>query len=127
MSAQDGIRVLVIGHDVEHDRDSCQSDADVYALVQRGVQLLFMSAHKFAGGLDQGAEGVAIQRFGVLFVAPHGPRPDQGWLGLTFFNHGHGPAVIVFIFDDLGGPAVAAPKAGFLNSRGFWAQCGKSL
>jgi len=92
----------------------CHGDA----LVQRGVQLLLAAAHKFAGGFDQGDEGAAVQRLGVLFVAPHGPGADQGGFGLAVWCHGDSPAIVVFVFDDLGGPAITAPQAGFLGFEG---------
>ena len=79
------------------------------------MQVLFAAAKVFCGGFDQGSEGGAVQRFGVLFVAAHGPRPDQRGLGLAVAHHGYSPAIVVFVFDDVRGPAVALPMAGFLN------------
>ena len=79
------------------------------------MQLLLVPAHKFSGGFDQGAEGESVQRFGVLFVAAHGPWPHQGGLGFAVLDHGHSPAVVVFVLDDFCRPAVTGPKAGLLG------------
>jgi hypothetical protein len=84
------------------------------------VELLLAAAHELTSGFDQRVEGGAVQRLGVLFVAPHGPGAHQGGLCRTFFGHGDSPSIIVFVLDDLGGPAGVAPLAGFLDFLEFF-------
>ncbi len=113
--AECGIGVVLVRNDVERHRHAASVCRHGDALVQFSVQLLFAAPDEFAGGLDQGVEGVHIQRLGVLFVAAHGPGADQSGFGFTVFVHGHGPAIVVIVFDDLRCPAVVAPQAGFLD------------
>ena len=70
-----------------------------------------MPANKFSCGFYQRTESVGIQRLGVLFIPAHGPGADQGWFGLTVFDHRNRPAVVIFILQDPGGPAGANPNA----------------
>ena len=115
--AQTGRRVVFVRHDVERDCDPLRPRGNGDALVQRSVQLLLMATHKLRRGLDQGVEGIDVQRFGIFLVTPHGPRADQRRLGLAVFDHGDSPAVIVFILEHARGPAVALPKPGLLDFR----------
>lgn len=89
LGAQGGAGVVVIGHDVQADGDP-----------RRCAVLTSTLWCSVAWGSFCRA-----------------PRADQGRLGFTVFDHGHGPAVIVLVFDDLGRPAVTAPQTGFLC---FW-------
>ena len=113
-----GVRVVVVGHDVERDADSpgCRVDRDV--LVQPCMKLLHLALPEFAGGLDQGVECRGIKRFRILLVAPHGPGADQGGFGFPVHDHLDGPALVVFVLDDARCPAVAAPKSRFPDQIG---------
>mmetsp|Transcript_13044 Transcript_13044/g.52027 ORF Transcript_13044/g.52027 Transcript_13044/m.52027 type:complete len:338 (-) Transcript_13044:2033-3046(-) len=129
MRTQPGIGVVLGGHDFQRDLDPGALAGDVERLVQLGVQLLLMAADDLGGGLDQGVERGRVQRLGVLLVAAHGPGADQGRLAFTGLEHRHGPALVVFVLDDLGGPALVAPESGFVQGgvvevgrHGQWAE-----
>jgi hypothetical protein len=77
--------------------------------------LLLVAADHLVGGLDQGVEGVDVERLGIFLVAAHGPRPDQRRFRLAILDHGDGPAVVVVVFNHARGPAVALPQAIFLH------------
>ena len=113
-----GVRIVVVGHDVERDADAPGRRVDRDVLVQRGVKLLHLALPEFAGRLDQGVEGRRIERLRVLLVAPHGPWADQRRLGLAVQDHLDGPTLVVFVLDDPRGPAVAAPESRFLDRIG---------
>ena len=119
VGGKQGVRIVVVGHDVECDADAPGRRVDRDVPVQRGVKLLHLALPEFAGRLDQGVEGRRIERFRVLLVAPHGPGADQGRLGFAVQDHLDGPALVVFVLDHAGGPAVAAPESRFLDRIGF--------
>ncbi|KEH12346.1 hypothetical protein GY15_21520 [Delftia sp. 670] len=75
--------------------------------------MLLMPAHHLVRRLHQCVESGNVQRLGIFLVAAHGPRADQAWLRLAVLGHGNGPAIVVFILDDAGLPAVVMPKAVF--------------
>jgi hypothetical protein len=53
-----------------------------------------------------------IQRFRILLVATHGPRPDECGLGLAVLDHLDGPALVVGVLDDPRRPAVVCTTGG---------------
>ena len=113
-----GVRIVVVGHDIERDADAPGRRVDRDVLVKPCMKLLHLPLPEFAGRLDQGVECRRIERLRILLVAPHGPGADQGGFGFPVHDHLDGPAFVVFVLDDSRGPAVAAPKARFLDRIG---------
>jgi hypothetical protein len=70
------------------------------------MSLLLMAPDDLRCGLDQRGECVRVERLRVLLVATHRPRANQRGLALAVQGHRNGPAVVVLVLDDFGGPAV---------------------
>lgn len=103
--------IVLIGLNIERDGHARPIHHDLDVLVQLRCQVLLMPPHDFVGRLYEGVEGRNVKRLGVFLVTAHRPWPHQAWLGLAVLGHGYRPAIVVFILDDAGLPAVVMPKA----------------
>lgn len=56
VGAKQGVRIVVVGHDIERDADSPGRPVDRDVLVERCVKLLHLALPEFAGRLDEGVE-----------------------------------------------------------------------